>query len=518
MEGTIYSTIPPLLAIVMIVITKRVLLSLGIGIVVGAFMASDFKVAEALRYLGNIALGIIYTEDGWNLGNIYILSFLFFLGMMTAVISVSGGSKAFGEWAIKKVKSRIGAQLLPIVLGIIIFIDDYFNALAVGSISRPVTDRFKVSRVKLAYYIDSTSAPVCAVSPISSWGAYIITLIGGVFVSLNITDVAPMTAFLQMIPMNYYVILAIFMLLAAAMFNLNIGPMKKHEERALQQGDVTNPAKRGSVVHADKQLPENEHGRVMDLLLPILVLIFSTFALIGYTGVKNTEGPVTFMAMLENTDVGFSLFIGGLVALVLSTILYFRHRLSTSLYKKGLWVGTKSMLPPIYILLLSWMIMDVISTLKTGEYFAGLVNQHIDVAYLPFLLFIVGALMAFSTGTSWGTFGIMLPIAGEIAMQTDVTLLLPIMAASISGTVFGDHCTPISDTAVLSSTGAGCDYMDHIITQLPYALIAALFSAIGYIVFGFTESNLFGFLTAFLLFVLFVFVINIRRKRQHNII
>lgn len=514
MEGTIYSVIPPLVAIIMIVITKRVLVSLGIGIVIGAFMATDFKMTEALRYLANISVGIVYTEEGWNLGNIYILAFLFFLGMMTAIISISGGSKAFGDWAIKRVKSRVGAQLLPIVLGIIIFIDDYFNALAVGSISKPVTDRFKVSRVKLAYYIDSTSAPVCAISPISSWGAYIITLIGGVFVSLNITNVAPMTAFLQMISMNYYVILAVALLLFAAIFNVNIGPMKKHEERALIHGDVTNPAKRGSIVHAEQQLPENEQGKVSDLLLPILVLIVSTFIFIAYTGVKNTEGQVTFMAMLENTDVGFSLFLGGMIGLLLSTFLYFRHRLSTSLFKKGLWVGTKSMLPPIYILLLSWMIMDVISTLKTGEYFAGLVNQHIDVMYLPLLLFIVGAIMAFSTGTSWGTFGIMLPIAGEIAMQTDITLLLPIMAASVSGTVFGDHCTPISDTAVLSSTGAGCDYMDHIITQLPYALLAALFSAVGYFVLGLTQSNGLGFLTAFGLLVLFVVIVMIRRKKQ----
>ncbi|RBW71278.1 Na+/H+ antiporter NhaC family protein [Bacillus taeanensis] len=505
MEHSALSLIPPILALIMVMVTRKVLLSLGIGIIVGALMINQYSVGDSALQIYEIVKGIIISDGSLNTWNIYIIFFLLLLGMITSLISMAGGSRAFGEWAMKRVKTRVGAQLITILLGIIIFIDDYFNSLAVGNVSRPLTDRHRVSRAKLAYLIDSTAAPICIISPISSWGAYIIAIIGGLLATHGVTEISALSAFMTMIPMNLYAIIAMILVVAAALYNINLGSMKTHEERAVKTGEVLDPQK-GEVPGETSDLPESSNGKVRDLVLPILALIAATVAFMMITGAQNTEGTATILSIFENTDVAASLLYGGLVGLAVTIVIFLTKGMSAGSFGKGLWSGIKSMLPAIYILFFAWTLIEIISGLGTGKYLAGLVNEHINIAYLPFLLFIIAGFMAFATGTSWGTFGIMLPIAADIAAAADITMLLPVMAAVLAGSVFGDHCSPISDTTILSSTGAGSHHIDHVMTQLPYTAAAAVISAIGYLVLGFTGSVLAALLSALVLLTIFIFI------------
>ncbi|WP_203363118.1 Na+/H+ antiporter NhaC family protein [Bacillus sp. REN10] len=494
MEQTIYSLIPPVLAILMVILTRRVLLSLGIGILASALLLAHFDLAKTVSIAWEAASGNIYTkEDGWSTWNIYIIFFLLILGVITAFINISGGSRAFGEWAIQRVKTRAGAQILSAILGIIIFIDDYFNALAVGQISRPITDRQRISRAKLAYIIDSTSAPVCVVSPISSWGAYIIGIVGTVLVSHQITEISAFSAFIQMVPMNFYVWVALGLVFVSAVWQVDFGAMKKHEDHAIETGETTL-TDRQIPGELKEDLPVSSKGTIGDLIYPIIALIVGTVSAMMWTGAQAVEGDVTLLKIFESTDVAKSLLYGGLFGLVIAVVLYFRQTavhgsLGKNVFVTGVWEGIKSMLPAVYILFFAWTIVTLINQLGTGKYLASLVEKsNLDIAFLPFILFLVAGAMAFSTGTSWGSFGILLPIAGDIAAATDVSLILPAMAAVLAGAVFGDHCSPISDTTILSATGAGCNHIDHVITQIPYALLSAVLAAIGYLVLGFTGS------------------------------
>ncbi|MDQ0215159.1 Na+/H+ antiporter NhaC [Oikeobacillus pervagus] len=493
MENTIYSLLPPLLAIIMVILTRRVLLSLGVGIISAALILGKFNLGEMFTYLWDAVKGIFVSDGELNTWNIYILLFLLILGVITAFINISGGSRAFGEWATKRVKTRTGAQILSAILGMIIFIDDYFNALAVGQISRPITDRQRVSRAKLAYIIDSTSAPICVVSPISSWGAYIIGILGTVLAAHQVSEISAFSAFLSMIPMNFYVWVTLAFVFIVAFTEIEFGNMKKHEERAIQTGEVLPP---NTTVPGELKddLPVSTKGKVGDLIWPILALVVGTVSAMMWTGFEATEGKVTLLKLFENTDVAKSLVFGGLFGLFISILMFLRQSMiykgvQGKVFFKGVWEGIKSMLPAVYILLFAWTIITLIDQLKTGTYLAGIVEKsNMDVSFLPVILFIVAGIMAFSTGTSWGSFGILLPIAGEIAATTDIDLLLPAMAAVLAGAVFGDHCSPISDTTILSSTGAGANHIDHVMTQLPYAIMVAAISGIGYIVLGFTDN------------------------------
>jgi tetracycline resistance efflux pump len=520
MSGTIYSLIPPLVAILMVILTRRVLFSLGVGIVSAAFVLQWNVVREegvgsflqdSFQSIWNSFKAIFVSEGSLNTWNMYIVFFLLLLGVITAFISLTGGSRAFGEWAEKRVKSRVGSQILAAVLGIIIFIDDYFNALAVGQVSKPLTDRHRVSRAKLAYIIDSTSAPICVISPVSSWGAYIIAIIGTILATHGISEYTALSAFVQMIPMNLYVITAILMVFITAIFNINLGSMKVHEQRAIERGEMVDPAK--PVIGDLKQdLPQSQRGNIGDLIWPIIALVIGTVGSMIWTGYTAVEENRTLLAIFENTDVAASLLYGGLLGMVVAFILFFiqattKKSVSTGLFYKGIIEGVKSMLPAIYILLLAWMIVDLIGQLETGSYLATKVEQaNINVSLLPVILFVVAGLMAFSTGTSWGTFGIMLPIAGEIMASTDVNMLLPALAAVLAGSVFGDHCSPISDTTILSSTGAGSHHIDHVLTQLPYALTSAIIASIGFIVMGVTGSTILGIFVVLLSLLVFTFV------------
>ncbi|MBD8070444.1 Na+/H+ antiporter NhaC family protein [Bacillus sp. PS06] len=518
MTATIYSLIPPIVAILMVILTRKVLPSLGVGIISAALILHVPTIQEngvgtwlvdSFLSIWN-SLAAIFIDDGAiATSTVYILLFLLLLGMITVFISISGGSRAFGEWAMKRVKTRVGAKLTAFVLGIVIFIDDYFNALAVGQVSRPLTDRQRVSRAKLAYIIDSTSAPICVVSPVSSWGASIIGIIGTIIVAHNMTDITAFSAFIQMIPMNLYVITTLIMVLGVSLFNINIGPMKKHEERAMTTGEVVDPSK--PVLGALKEdLPTNNKGTIGDLIWPIIALVVGTVGSMIWTGILESEKNASLIDIFGNAAVAPSLLYGGLLGLAVTLVLFFiqarvKKNIESTLFSKAVIEGIKSMLPAVYILVFAWVIVDLISQLGTGQYLAIQVeNSNLNTAFLPVILFVVAGLMAFSTGTSWGTFGVMLPIAGDIITSTDATLLLPTLAAVLAGSVFGDHCSPISDTTILSSTGAGSHHIDHVLTQIPYAIISAVIAMIGYVVLGFTGSTIAGVIVSVTLIVLFI--------------
>ncbi|WOG25696.1 Na+/H+ antiporter NhaC family protein [Endozoicomonas sp. 8E] len=520
MELLSYSTsslslVAPAVAIILAILTRHVLFSLGAGILAGALLLTDFSAGRTFSYLLNSFSGIFW-DDGLNTGTVFILLFLVILGIITTLIDVSGGARAFGDWARQRVKSRQGSQLVTVLLGIIIFIDDYFNALAVGNIGRPMTDRQGVSRAKLAYLIDSTAAPVCVITPVSSWGAYIIALIGTILVAHEVTDVTAIGAFVSMVPMNLYAVFALALVFCTAAMDLNIGPMRIHERRA-RAGELYD-SRKGTPPGSSEAISSSEKGTVADLVIPVLSLVMATTASLIATGasaLQEAGTPFSVLGAFENTNVVNSLIYGGLAGLLVTAVRMLSHNLDASTWGKAVLEGTRSMLPAIYILVLAWVLVDIISSLETGKYLAHLVSSSkIDTGYLPLILFVVSGAMAFSTGTSWGTFGIMLPIAGDMAAAADIAMILPMLAAVLAGAVFGDHCSPISDTTILSSTGASCHHIDHVMTQLPYALSIAVVAMLGYLVMGLTDSSIMGFLASGAGFILLVLAFRKMSARQ----
>lgn len=489
-SSSLLSVVPALIALLLAIATRRVLISLSLGIIVGALMLSDGNVLDAVLYLKNSVVSLLYKggEEGFNSNNINIILFLILLGILTSLLSVSGANQAFANWAQEKVKGRRGAKLMAACLVFVTFIDDYFHSLAVGAIARPVTDKFKVSRAKLAYILDSTAAPMCVLMPISSWGAYIITLIAGLLATHSITGYTPLGAFVTMSAMNFYAIFSILMVFFVAYFSFDIGSMTRFEHNAMSQEEKSSE-QRGS----------SEAG-VRDLVLPILALIIGTVTMMLKTGgdaLVESGNPFTILGAFENTTVGISLVTGGVASIIVLTLcLLTRSHISVGDYMKAYGSGVKMMSGAILILFFAWTINGVVSDMQTGKYLSSLVAGNISPAFLPAILFVLASAMAFSTGTSWGTFGIMLPIGAAMAMHSDPSLIIPCLSAVMAGAVCGDHCSPVSDTTILSSTGAQCNHMDHVLSQLPYALLVAAASVIGYLVVGFTESGLLGFITA----------------------
>lgn len=509
MENTIFSILPPLVAIVMVLLTKRVLLSLGTGVVAAALILTSFAPVQAAREIFN-SFAVTFWDEGFNAYNVFILLFLLLLGVITAFVSLSGGSRAFADWASARIKTRRGAKVLTVVLGMVIFIDDYFNALAVGQVARPITDRYKVSRAKLAYFIDSTAAPVCVISPVSSWGAAIIGIVATILSAQSYVQMSALEAFIWMAPMNFYVIATLAIVIFVAIRDVDFGAMKKHETRAITTGELYD-ANKTIPGEMKEEFPAHAHGKVMDLLLPILLLIAGTIGAMVWTGYQNAGQAWDIWAIFENTDVPASLMAGGLLGAVASILLYVRQFKKNETAKaswvgKGIVEGLRSMIGAVLILIFAWALSYLIDALETGVYLADVVTKNnIPTEILPVLLFLLAGIMAFSTGTSWGSFGILLPIAGNIMGQAAPELLLATLSAVLAGAVFGDHCSPISDTTILSSTGAGSNHMDHVLTQLPYALTAAAIGAVGYIVIGFTGSLLWSLLAvAVILAVLFI--------------
>ena len=491
--GTWYSLIPPIVMIILVLLTRKIFLSLGIGIIIGALFIANFNFLESMKTIWYSFQTNFYTsDDGWDFWSIQLILFLLLLGILIALLTATGGAKAFGDWAVKKIKTKQGSQYTTGLLGLGIFFDDYFNSLTVGQVARPITDRHRVSRAKLAYLIDSTSAPVAVLAPISSWGGYIIGVIAGIIATYEIANIQAFTAFVGTIPLNYYAIAAILLVFIAIKLNLNIGPMKTHENRAEETGELVDPNKSDVPGDLKSGVVENEHGRIYHLVVPVLLLVVTTITSMVVTGIMAAE-EATLVQIFAETDVNLSLVLGGLVGALIATIFYFSQSGEKTNYIRVLIEGIKAMLPAIYILVLAWMIIVIIDQIGTGEYLATVVeNSDLPIAYLPLILFIIAAFMAFATGTSWGTFGMMLPIAGAIAAVIDPTYLVPSFAAVLAGAVFGDHVSPISDTTILSSTGAGSHHIDHVLTQIPYALIAFVSAVFGYLIFALTSSAFVG--------------------------
>ena len=508
------SLLASIVAIAMVVLTRRVVLSLAAGVLTGILLLTHFSIPDAAGYFFHEFSSIfwLWEQHSVNTEKVYILIFLLLLGSLYSLINFSGGTVAFGDWMAKRVNSSAKAQLFTVFLGLLLFIDDYFNALAVGSTCRPMTDKQKVSRAKLAYILDSTSAPVCVLMPLSSWGAYIISLLGAFMAAHGLSEAvygSPFTMFLTMIPLNLYAILSLGMVIAVACLKLDIFSMATHEKNA----------KNGSLYDKEKGYPPGSHqeepayhGHILDLLLPIGVLTFTTIltmVLSGVNALADQHLPFGFISAFEHTNVSLSLVNGSIAGMLTSLIMLVPRRPGLGKLIKTIYLGFKAMIGAIIILLIAWLLVNVISQLGVGIYLSGFILGILDAHYIPALLFLVACMIAFATGSSWGTFGIMIPIAANLAINIhDPVLFVPIISTVIAGSVFGDHCSPISDTTVLSSIGAGCHHIDHVMTQWPYSLIAAVISFIGYLVMGLTASPATGIWTALAVFILFVSAIH----------
>lgn len=487
MEGTIYSILPPLVAIICVLFTKRVILSLGIGVLTATFILSWGKGSEGISLFIQALFSPFWNEEGLVTANLYIILFILLLGALTALIRLSGGTEAFAQWAIQRVKTRRGAKLLTVGLGILFFIDDYFNALAVGQIAKPVTDQHQISRAQLAYFIDSTSAPVCVVSPISSWGAYLIGQLTLIFGATAAIAYSPIQAFVLMAPMNFYVVTTLAFVLFFAWTDFSLFSMRQHEIKAVTTGELYDST-RSLPGELKDDFPASTEGKVSGLMLPIFVLIGVSLLSMGITGFLATD-TFSVLALFEEMNVPFSLLMGGIASVAVSLLINSQQKGRRKFILLATKSGLQSMLGAVFILYFAWVLTDLIGQLQTGPYLAQVVlHFQISTSFLPMILFILGGVIAFSTGTSWGSFGILLPIAAEIMIAANIELLLPALSAVLAGAVFGDHTSPISDTTILSSTGAGSHLMDHVTTQLPYTLLSASVAIAGYLTLAVTGS------------------------------
>lgn len=470
--SSIWALLPPIIAIGLALITKEVFSSLFIGIVSGAILAADFAPLKTVDAV--VSVGLI---DAFA-GTAGIFLFLIELGVLVCLVNKAGGSKAFGDWAQKHVKTKVGAALCTFVLGILIFIDDYFNCLTVGSVMRPITDKHKISRSKLAYLIDATAAPICMIAPISSWAAA---------VSKYVADGQGFSLFIMAIPMNFYSILTLVFILCITLMRFDFGLMKKHEENA-ENGDLFSGKQ---VVQEQTQVCSK--GKVIDLVIPILLLITSCIGAIIYNGIS--AGATTFAKWFSETDSTVALPWGGLVGLVLSIIyLSIRKVVSFKESMDALPKGFIAMVPAILILTFATALKNITGILGADIYIAELMDKVPEtlVKLLPAIIFIVACILSFSTGTSWGTFGILIPIVTAMfgfAEGTDIaqaqSLMIVGISACLAGAVCGDHCSPISDTTIMSSAGAECEHLNHVSTQLPYSLFVAGVSFVCFIIAGF---------------------------------
>ena len=493
MEGTFWALVPPIVAIVLALITKEVYISLLIGILAGALFFTGFNPVTAVE----TAFGIMGDKIG---GNANIILFLIFLGMLVALMSKSGASRAYGNWASKSIRSKRGALGATSGLGVLIFVDDYFNCLTVGTVMQPVTDKYKISRAKLAYIIDATAAPVCIIAPISSWAAAV-----GSSLPEN-SSIDGFNLFLRTIPFNFYALLTILMIVILIATNLDFGAMKKYELRhQIEAKDVTV---------ADDEEPRK--GKVLDLIIPIAVLsVLCISAMLDTGGIL--EGASVKDAF-ANCDSSRSLVLGSFFTLLITFFLYLPRKIVT--YKEftdSIIDGFKAMVPAITILALAWTLSGVCSAdyLNAGGFVRGLVeSSQIAHGIIPAIFFLTALGLAFATGTSWGTFGILIPIVLAIFGDQLSTLLVLTVSAVLAGAVCGDHVSPISDTTILASTGAGCNHLEHVATQMPYALMVAACCLISYLVAGFTGSGWIGLLLGIVLVVgLLLFFI----KREQRI-
>ena len=501
MAGTFWSLVPAIIAIALALITKEVYSSLFIGIVIGGVFYSGLSFSGFLTHVFNDGL-VKQLSDSWNVG---ILIFLVVLGTMVALMNKAGGSAAFGNWARKHIKSKIGAQIATICLGLLIFIDDYFNCLTVGSVMRPVTDKYKVTRTKLAYLIDATAAPVCIIAPISSWAA----AVSG-FVSEGENGIA---LFCKAIPFNYYALFTIIMMFALVFMNFEYGEMSKYEKalEIMNEKDETEDS------------AEKPKGTVFDLVFPIASLIILCTLGMIYSGGFFSEGDtyLNFIESFASSDASIGLVLGSFGALILTVITYLLRRVLS--FKSSMLCipdGFKAMVPAILILSLAWTLKAMTDSLGAADYVAGIVEGSAGALqmFLPAIIFIIACFLAFATGTSWGTFGILIPICIAVFPLGNPLRIISI-SACMAGAVCGDHISPISDTTIMASAGAQCDHVKHVATQLPYAMTISAVSFVTYIIAGISQkaglvfSGIFSFVTGAALLMAFLVFMKKRAKK-----
>ena len=469
---TFWSLLPAVIAIALALITKEVYTSLFVGIVVGGLLYSDFSFEGTLTHIFNDGVAASLA-DSYNVG---ILVFLVILGILVVLMNKAGGSAAFGRWAAAHIKTRAGAQLAVIALGVLIFVDDYFNCLTVGSVMRPVADKSRISRAKLAYLIDATAAPVCIIAPVSSWAAA---------VSSYVEDGNGLYLFIKAIPFNFYAILTIAMMIFLALTNLDYGPMARHERNAREKGDIFSGVKAMADTASETANPK---GKVLDLVLPIVVLIACCVTGMIYSG-EFFQGA-GFVEAFSNSDASVGLMLGSAVALVITVIYYLLRRvISFKEIAASIPEGFKSMVPAILILTFAWSLKAMTDSLGAKQFVEALVKSSAGSfqSFLPAIVFVIAVGLSFATGTSWGTFGILIPITLGVFPLTD-PLGVVCVSACMAGAVCGDHCSPISDTTIMASAGAQCDHVTHVSTQLPYAMTAAAASFFAYLFAGFVPQ------------------------------
>ena len=471
--STFWALVPPIVAIGLALLTKEVYSSLFVGILMGGILYSGLNFEMTIVHI--FEDGIIgVLSDSYNVG---ILVFLVILGAMVSLMNKAGGSAAFGQFAAGKIHSRVGAQLATVLLGVLIFIDDYFNCLTVGSVMRPVTDKFNVSRAKLAYLIDATASPVCIIAPISSWAAAVTGFVEG-------ED--GFSIFIRAIPYNFYALLTIVMMVGMVVMRVEFGSMKTHEKNAVKGDLYTTPGR-------PYDYAKDEHvavrGKVMDLLIPIVSLIICCVIGMLYTG--GFFSGTDFVTAFSESDASLGLTLGSFFGLIITIGLYqIRRVLSFSDCMACIPEGFKAMVPAILILTFAWTLKAMTDSLGADVYVASLVASSAKgfLNFLPAIIFVVGCLLAFATGTSWGTFGILIPIVVAVFENSNPQLMIISISACMAGAVCGDHCSPISDTTIMASAGAQCEHVNHVMTQLPYAATAALISFVTYIVAGFVQT------------------------------
>lgn len=511
-KGTLWSLFPPVIAIGLALITKEVYSSLFVGILSGGII---YAAASGTGFEGTFKAVV---QDGLitNLSNAYnvgILVFLVVLGIIVVLMNKAGGSRAYGEWAAAHIKSRSGVALSTFFLGVLIFVDDYFNCLTVGSVMRPITDKHNISRSKLAYLIDSTAAPICIIAPISSWAA----------VSGTVEGVNGISLFINTIPYNLYAFLTILMVIFISVSDTDYGPMKIHEDNA-KNGDIFTT--QNNTYEQDAQ-PVTERGRVIDLILPVAVLI--VFCVVGMIYTGGFFSGTDFVTAFANCDAAYGLSLGSISALIVIIAYYMLRRvLKFNECMDSIAAGFKQMVPAILILTFAWTLKTMTNHLEAGAFVSGVVQSATALSVLlPVILFVVAIGLAFATGTSWGTFGILIPIVtsvfeAELANVSQTgeipSMVIICISACLAGAVCGDHCSPISDTTIMASTGAQCDHVNHVSTQLPYALTVAAVCVVGYLLSGFVH-NVFivlGFSVALMLAVLFAIRFFVKRKESRG--
>lgn len=512
-KGTLWSLFPPVIAIGLALITKEVYSSLFVGILSGGII---YAAASGTGFEGTFKAVV---QDGLitNLSNAYnvgILVFLVVLGIIVVLMNKAGGSRAYGEWAAAHIKSRRGVALSTFFLGVLIFVDDYFNCLTVGSVMRPITDKHNISRSKLAYLIDSTAAPICIIAPISSWAAA---------VSGTVEGVNGISLFINTIPYNLYAFLTILMVIFISVSDTDYGPMKIHEDNA-KNGDIFTT--KNNTYEQDAQ-PVTERGRVIDLILPVAVLI--VFCVVGMIYTGGFFSGTDFVTAFANCDAAYGLSLGSISALIVIIAYYMLRRvLKFNECMDSIAAGFKQMVPAILILTFAWTLKTMTNHLEAGAFVSGVVQSATALSVLlPVILFVVAIGLAFATGTSWGTFGILIPIVtsvfdAELANVSQTgeipSMVIICISACLAGAVCGDHCSPISDTTIMASTGAQCDHVNHVSTQLPYALTVAAVCVVGYLLSGFVH-NVFivlGFSAALMLAVLFAIRFFVKRKESRS--